>query len=87
MPILATAGFKPEDIDYVLCTHLYADHVGWNTRLVGGRWVPTFPNARYLFARREWEHWCEGRGFCQNRDVADVGGELMCRAMGGRGGR
>ncbi|MGA7265644.1 MAG: MBL fold metallo-hydrolase [Stellaceae bacterium] len=45
--------------DYVLCTHLHADHVGWNTRLVGGRWVPTFPNARYLFARREWEHWRE----------------------------
>jgi glyoxylase-like metal-dependent hydrolase (beta-lactamase superfamily II) len=56
---LAAAGFMPEDIDYVLCTHLHADHVGWNTRLVGGRWVPTFPNARYLFARREWEHWRE----------------------------
>jgi glyoxylase-like metal-dependent hydrolase (beta-lactamase superfamily II) len=54
---LAAAGFKPEDIDYVLCTHLHADHVGWNTRLVSGRWVPTFPNARYLFARQEWEHW------------------------------
>ncbi len=56
---LAAAGFMPEDIDYVLCTHLHADHVGWNTRLVGGRWVPTFANARYLFARREWEHWRE----------------------------
>ena len=55
----AGAGFMPEDIDYVLCTHLHADHVGWNTRLIGGRWVPTFPNARYLFARREWEHWRE----------------------------
>jgi glyoxylase-like metal-dependent hydrolase (beta-lactamase superfamily II) len=54
---LAAAGFAPEDIDYVLCTHLHADHVGWNTRLVDGRWVPTFPNARYLFARQEWEHW------------------------------
>jgi glyoxylase-like metal-dependent hydrolase (beta-lactamase superfamily II) len=54
---LATAGFAPEDIDYVLCTHLHADHVGWNTRLIDGRWVPTFPNARYLFARQEWEHW------------------------------
>jgi glyoxylase-like metal-dependent hydrolase (beta-lactamase superfamily II) len=41
----------------VLCTHLHADHVGWNTRLIDGRWVPTFPNARYLFARQEWEHW------------------------------
>ena len=54
---LAAAGFAPEDINYVLCTHLHADHVGWNTRLIDGRWVPTFPNARYLFARQEWEHW------------------------------
>jgi glyoxylase-like metal-dependent hydrolase (beta-lactamase superfamily II) len=54
---LAAAGFAPEDIDYVLCTHLHADHVGWNTRLIDGRWAPTFPNARYLFARQEWEHW------------------------------
>ena len=54
---LAAAGFAPDDIDYVLCTHLHADHVGWNTRLLDGRWVPTFPNARYLFARQEWEHW------------------------------
>jgi glyoxylase-like metal-dependent hydrolase (beta-lactamase superfamily II) len=54
---LAHAGFAPEDIDTVLCTHLHFDHVGWNTRLVDGRWVPTFPNARYLFGRRELEHW------------------------------
>jgi glyoxylase-like metal-dependent hydrolase (beta-lactamase superfamily II) len=54
---LAAAGVAPDDIDYVLCTHLHADHVGWNTRLLNGRWVPTFPNARYLFAREEWEHW------------------------------
>ena len=57
---LGAAGFAPEDIDYVLCTHLHADHVGWNTRLLDGRWVPTFPNARYLFARKEWEHWQVG---------------------------
>src|SRR5438128_4024458 len=43
---LAAAGFAPEDIDYVLRTHLHADHVGWNTRLLDGRWVPTFPRAR-----------------------------------------
>ena len=54
---LAHAGFAPEDIDIVLCTHLHFDHVGWNTRLVDGRWVPTFPNARYLFGRKEYEHW------------------------------
>jgi glyoxylase-like metal-dependent hydrolase (beta-lactamase superfamily II) len=53
---LAAAGFPAESIDTVLCTHLHFDHVGWNTRLVDGRWVPTFPNARYLFGRKEWEH-------------------------------
>ncbi len=45
---LSAAGVSPEDIDYVMCTHLHPDHVGWNTRLEDGRWVPTFPNARYL---------------------------------------
>jgi glyoxylase-like metal-dependent hydrolase (beta-lactamase superfamily II) len=54
---LASAGLKPADIDYVMCTHLHWDHVGWNTRLDNGRWVPTFPNARYIMARREFEHW------------------------------
>ena len=54
---LAAAGVTPEDIDVVMCTHLHADHVGWNTRLDNGQWVPTFPNARYLFAKPEIEHW------------------------------
>lgn len=54
---LAAAGAAPEDIDFVLCTHMHVDHVGWNTRLENGRWVPSFPNARYLFARTEFEHW------------------------------
>jgi glyoxylase-like metal-dependent hydrolase (beta-lactamase superfamily II) len=54
---LAAAGFPPESIDVVICTHLHVDHVGWNTRLENGQWVPTFPRARHLFARREWEHW------------------------------
>lgn len=54
---LAEAGKRPEDIDYVMCTHLHADHVGWNTRLVDGRWVPTFPNAEYIFGRTEYQHW------------------------------
>lgn len=53
---LTAAGFPPESIDTVLCTHLHFDHVGWNTRLMDGRWVPTFPNARYLFGRKEWEY-------------------------------
>lgn len=52
---LTESGFAPNTIDTVLCTHLHVDHVGWNTRLVDGRWVPTFANARYLFARKEWE--------------------------------
>jgi len=50
------AGFPPASIDTVVCTHLHSDHVGWNTKLVDGAWVPTFPNARYLLARTEWEH-------------------------------
>jgi len=50
---LRQAGAAPEDIDIVLCTHLHTDHVGWNTMLRDGRWVPTFPNARYLFSRTE----------------------------------
>ena len=54
---LRAAGFPPEEVSAVLCTHLHFDHVGWNTRLVGGKWVPTFPQARYLFGRREWQHW------------------------------
>lgn len=54
---LAAMGIAPEDVDFVMCTHLHVDHVGWNTRLIDGRWVPTFPNARYLFGRRELEHW------------------------------
>ena len=66
---LAAAGFPPESIDTVLCTHLHVDHVGWNTRRVDGRWVPTFPNARYLFARTEWDHWS---------------GEARARAAAGR---
>ncbi|HJU15554.1 MAG TPA: MBL fold metallo-hydrolase [Stellaceae bacterium] len=56
---LAAAGVRPEEVDYVMCTHLHWDHVGWNTRLVDGSWVPTFPNARYVMARREFEHWQE----------------------------
>jgi glyoxylase-like metal-dependent hydrolase (beta-lactamase superfamily II) len=53
---LAAAGVAPEQVDYVFCTHMHADHSGWNTRLLDGRWVPTFPNAKYIFARAEVEH-------------------------------
>jgi len=54
---LAAAGVRPEEVDYVMCTHLHWDHVGWNTRLRDGSWVPTFPNAKYVMARREFSHW------------------------------
>jgi glyoxylase-like metal-dependent hydrolase (beta-lactamase superfamily II) len=54
---LAYAGFPPDSITDVLCTHLHFDHVGWNTRLVNGKWVPTFPQARYLFGQKEFDHW------------------------------
>ena len=54
---LAAAGFPPESITHVVCTHLHVDHVGWNTRLVDGEWVPTFPKAEYLFCRAEYDHW------------------------------
>jgi glyoxylase-like metal-dependent hydrolase (beta-lactamase superfamily II) len=54
---LADAGFPRESIDTVVCTHLHVDHVGWNTMLVDGRWLPTFAQARYLLGRVEWAHW------------------------------
>jgi len=57
LEIMAAAGFPPHSIDTVLCTHLHVDHVGWNTRLAAGKWVPTFPNARYLFGESEYAYW------------------------------
>jgi len=57
MANLNAAGVTAEEIDIVMCTHLHIDHVGWNTQLVDGRWVPTFPNARYVFSEKEYRHW------------------------------
>jgi len=54
---LAAAGVRPEQVDYVMCTHLHADHVGWNTVLRDGRWQPTFPNAKYIAHRAEFDRW------------------------------
>jgi glyoxylase-like metal-dependent hydrolase (beta-lactamase superfamily II) len=54
---LRAAGVAPEDVDYVLCTHMHVDHVGWNTQRVDGTWVPTFPRATYVFVGEEWEFW------------------------------
>jgi glyoxylase-like metal-dependent hydrolase (beta-lactamase superfamily II) len=58
---LRDAGTPPDSIDLVLCTHLHVDHIGWNTRLIDGRWAPTFANARYLFGRSEYDHWASHR--------------------------
>ena len=72
---LSAAGFKREEMDYVLCTHLHFDHVGWNTHLVDGKWVPTFPNARYLFGKSEYEHWKmleETKGYHDLNHMADA---------------
>lgn len=66
---ISAAGYAPETIDTVLCTHLHIDHVGWNTRLVNGKWIPTFPNARYLIARTEYEHWNSGAADADQRAV------------------
>ena len=56
---LAATGLTVSKIDYVMCTHLHVDHVGWNTRLENGRWVPTFPNAKYVMADLELAHWTQ----------------------------
>lgn len=57
IPALAAAKVRPEEVDFVMCTHLHWDHVGWNTRLVNGSWQPTFPNAKYIMAKTEYDHW------------------------------
>lgn len=57
MDNLRAHGVAPEEVDYVMCTHLHVDHVGWNTKLENGRWVPTFPNAKYLFHETEYAFW------------------------------
>ena len=56
---LEKAGYVPEQFDTIMCTHLHVDHVGWNTRLIDGIWVPTFPNARYLIGEQEFQYWSE----------------------------
>lgn len=62
MQALAAHGLTVNDVDYVLFTHLHVDHVGWNTRLENGRWVPTFPKARYLFTKKEYDHCASASG-------------------------
>ena len=57
MQKMTEAGFGPDDVTTVVCTHLHVDHVGWNTQLIDGAWHPTFPRAQYLFGETEWAHW------------------------------
>lgn len=66
---MTKAGYPPESITHVICTHLHVDHVGWNTKLVDGAWVPTFPNARYLFVDNEYEHWKTEESLFEGEDV------------------
>src|SRR5246127_561851 len=68
---LKAASVSVEDIDFVMCTHLHVDHVGWNTRLEGGRWVPTFPNARYIFGKTEYDYWTEQNAKAEVPPFAD----------------
>ncbi len=70
---LESVGIRANEVDTVLCTHLHFDHVGWNTHCVEGRWVPTFPNARYLFGRKEYEHWMMLRETGGYHDVRHLG--------------
>lgn len=65
---MAETGYRPEDVDFVVCTHLHHDHCGWNTRLRAGRWIPTFPNARYVLQKAEVERWGAGRDRYPVRD-------------------
>lgn len=83
---LGSLGLRPEDIDVVLCTHLHFDHVGWNTYWDGTQWAPTFPNARYLFGRKEFDAWTELRshedhGLHDVRHFADSVDPIMARGL------
>ena len=71
MRALAAAGISVGDIDYVMCTHLHVDHVGWNTRLENGRWVPTFPKAKYVFGKTEFDYWIETHAKTPVPPIAD----------------
>jgi len=62
---LASTGVRPEDIDVVLLTHLHVDHVGWNTTLADGAWLPTFPNAEYVFTQDEYRFYARPENHTQ----------------------
>ena len=71
MSDLKNAGYTPDQIDNVVCTHLHVDHVGWNTKLVGGKWVPTFDNAQYIIGGTEWDYWSTFEGADMRDPVED----------------
>ena len=69
---LVAAGVDPADIDYVFCTHLHVDHCGWNTRMEDGRFVPTVPNAKYIFAKDEYDSHAENNSIVFRESVLPV---------------
>src|SRR5713101_262211 len=77
---MTSAGFTPDTIDTVLCTHLHVDHVGWNTMLRDGVWVPTFPRARYLMGRQEFEYWRDQRAIREQTTVFADSVQPVCEA-------
>ena len=83
---ITDAGFPPEKVDTVICTHLHVDHVGWNTKKVDGRWVPTFPNARYVMARADYDHFEPGSRGGRRRRLRRLGAAGV-RGGAGRPGR
>jgi len=72
---LESAGWSRDDVTDVVCTHLHIDHIGWNTMLDEGRWVPTFPRARYLMARKEYEFWVQDKE--DNEQVVAMGDSVQ----------
>ncbi|MGW3882831.1 MBL fold metallo-hydrolase [Streptomyces sp. NPDC005055] len=72
--------WDPADVDAVVCTHLHGDHVGWNTRLVEGKWVPTFPNARYHLVKQEYDHW---KAYAESEHGGDGYSEWAAQAVDG----
>jgi len=71
MSDLKNAGYTPDQIDNVVCTHLHVDHVGWNTKMVDGKWVPTFDNAQYIIGGTEWDYWSKFEGADMRDPVED----------------
>ena len=69
---LAEYQVSPDDVDYVFCTHMHGDHVGWNTQLLNGQWIPTFPNAKYVMCREDFDLAEELDGNSYNENVLPV---------------